>query len=137
MIKWLQEQYHKFLWFIGFPKDLTISECLATQKKRLGWVWWLFPLFTIGITLWGMVKNIWNMKKAANDAKVVLGSWWWLSPFLKIIGLVFLLAFEGWLLWHILTFKLKGGATAASNNGNEKVVNGGSTASPSKNSKED
>ena len=45
---WLDKLYHKFLWFTGFRKGEHISDMLARQKQRLGWVWWLLPIVTIG-----------------------------------------------------------------------------------------
>jgi hypothetical protein len=65
----MESLYQKFLWFLGFKEGETISACLARQKERLGWTWWLMPIITILFTL-------------------------------------AILAFEGWMLWHIITFKL-------------------------------
>jgi len=52
----MDDIYHAFLWFCGFQEGEHISDMLARQKERLGWVWWLFPALTIagflGFTGW-------------------------------------------------------------------------------------
>lgn len=48
--------YHKILWFCGFREGEHVSDMLARQKKRIGWVWWLISISTIvgflGFSIW-------------------------------------------------------------------------------------
>jgi len=44
--------YHFILWVVGFIEGDTISDMLRRQKERLGIVWWIFPIGTIGGGIW-------------------------------------------------------------------------------------
>ncbi len=51
--------YHWFLYNLGFQKDEHISDLLARQKLRWGKFWWLYPIFTMLLTLGLLGFEIW------------------------------------------------------------------------------
>jgi hypothetical protein len=52
MKKFLGRIYHWFLWLLGFAENEYISDMLKRQKSRLGVVWWVLSLSTIGGLIW-------------------------------------------------------------------------------------
>lgn len=105
MIKWLQEQYHKFLWALGFKEGETFSAMFTRQKERLGAGWWALVCLTflgiIGLIVWCIAwLRSWSDKKKPGCVFAVP-----VVILTVLIFLILLLPFCGWLLWHILTFK--------------------------------
>lgn len=52
--------YDWFCYYIcGLPDGMHISDYLAEQKERLGWVWWFFPITTLLFSLIMLGFQVW------------------------------------------------------------------------------
>lgn len=52
--------YDWFCYYIcGLPEGVHISDYLWEQKRRLGWMWWIFPITTILSTVALLALEVW------------------------------------------------------------------------------
>jgi len=55
--------YQWFLWYSGFQEDEwdgdTISNMLARQKERMGWVWWVLSVGTLFVLSIFLAFGVW------------------------------------------------------------------------------